>query len=85
MQANINVLRNEFGLNPAQHLENHVIFYLYEVNELRDAMSQSDVVQEGIVNVANLQKYLKTREMIASSEIEELLSIEDFNIGRGAR
>ena len=30
MQGNISTLRTEFGLNPAQHLENHVIFYLYD-------------------------------------------------------
>ena len=36
MQGNISTLRTEFGLNPAQHLENHVIFYLYDTEALRD-------------------------------------------------
>ena len=78
MQGNISTLRTEFGLNPAQHLENHVIFYLYDTEALRDAMSQDNAISNGIVNVSEV---LKNKEKNLSSDIEESLSIEDFNIG----
>lgn len=81
MQRNISVLRTEFGLNPAQHLENHVLFYLYDTDTLRDALAQNNAVVNGIVNVSEVLKNLKKKELTASSEIEESLSIEDFNIG----
>jgi hypothetical protein len=84
MSQTINELRTEFSLNPAQHLENHIIFYLFNTDELRSSMSKEGVVDNGIVNVQRLLEEKKKEEKLISEDYDTELSIDDY-IGRGAR